>query len=292
MALRLIASAMRSRQIREAITGDGIREIAFNAITESGGEDEGFFSKILDWGKNLVGWAIGGLKKVVSWLGFSFTKVWQWITTGASAMYNFNWLIKEEVIEEKVKALKLSLAGRFGEFAGNILGYSLCGALPGVAMLKFNPQLALYLLETVGEEALDELTSQLGNIAADTAKSAMTILALKAYVNVRSWALNPDNPVANFMVEAGLVKEETLEGIRKAAKEKDSFTFAEYVEEKIESIKSETLRTFVEELVEGFFESCQEAGFVVAGGLDSWFGGRQLDELYTTGQERRVEILI
>jgi hypothetical protein len=71
---------------------------------------------------------------------------------------------------------------------------------------------------------------------------------------------------------------------------KQSWTFAEAVEEKIEEIPNQAIRNFTEEFLEEFFDACVEAGYIVANGIDAWYTQQRLQRDIILGGEEGVEI--
>lgn len=68
------------------------------------------------------------------------------------------------------------------------------------------------------------------------------------------------------------------------------WSFAIAVEEAIESLPDGYIEEFVENFYEGFLEGCDEAGFVVAQSLDSWYAEQRLAKNQLLGDDTVLEV--
>lgn len=68
------------------------------------------------------------------------------------------------------------------------------------------------------------------------------------------------------------------------------WSFAIAAEEAIDNIKDPALQNFVEEFFEEAIDACVEAGYIIAGGLDSWILQQRQMKTSILGKERVVEL--
>ena len=276
-----------SRIVRREVTGGRITRF-FNSESRlsSGNEGGGFLGTIANWAGKFVGFIGNVLGAILKFIGFSFTKVWSWIVGGVQFIYNFDWNITDQAIDNQINNLWNSVGGILGGFAGQAFGWLACGIVPSAAIFVFNEALGSYLLREVGEEALSGLTASLNSVLQQTASGGLTMAGLWLYKNIRRGLKNPANPLGQFLrLKLG---NETIDQWGESGT--DSWSFALAVEKKVESIPNEWLREFVEEFLEGAGESCIEAGYAVAGGLDAWYAQGAQQRESVLGQDRIVEV--
>ena len=285
-------STLKSTLVRKSIAGDdGVR-----VITRAGTSSDGFggvlgvvqniFSGLL----NLGTWII---KSVISSVSFTFTAVWGFIVSASVFIFNFNWNITDQQIEQRFEAIKNSLAAQYGGAIGESLGHLLCGIVPGAAVFAFNEPLGLYLLKEVGEEALDTLASNVQQLIRSTAISLTEAWMYNHFKNVRRLIKltlkDPNSPQSRFVKQLfGTNFNKMIEAWGSEGSEPWSFAIA--LEDAIDNIENPALRNFTEELLEELFEGCVEMGYVVARSLDTWLlQQRQLKDT-VLGDEKVVTI--
>ena len=171
MAFQLAARALRSRAIRQRIVGNSPRRITVNSLSQQGNEDKGIIETIIDYGKKFLSFSWSSVISGIKAIKFSVSAIWRGVTTAIKAIWEFNWRITDEEINSKIQANLLSLAGASGGFLGRMVGWAACGALPGAAIFAFNESLGLYVLEKVGEEALEDLASEAAGLIRTTVRA-------------------------------------------------------------------------------------------------------------------------
>ena len=292
MAFRLAARALRSRAIRQNIVGDQVRTITVNSLTQQGGEEGGIIDKVVDFGKRFLGFASNALTSIFGAIKFSFTALWGGVVAATRAVWNFNWRVTDQQIDQQIQGNLLSLAGASGGFLGRIVGWIACGALPGAAIFAFNEALGLHILEKVGVEALQDLASEAAGLIRTTARALAQNFFLWSYKNLRSMLLSPNNSVINTLIKYGVLDQGTVDRFRKEAGSPKPWSFALKFEELIESIDNPFAQEFTEEFFDEAFDACVEAGYVVAGGIDEFLVNNEMTFERLRGRERRVEIII
>ena len=290
MAFQLVAKALASRSVRNAIASNGIRKLSVGALTRSAQEEGGFLAKILDVGKRFVKFIIGGLwnlfKKI---LDIDFSSIWTGVVQASTFLWNFNWRVSNEELDNTIKTAFDSMGGHLGQFAGSAFGWFACGAVPGLVMFTFNEALALHVLKNVGEEAFDDLVSQASSVMHSAFNATIQAGFAWSYKNARNLLLREDG-LLDQAVAAGIIDGSTASNFQESAEKDEPWSFALKMEEKIESINSTFWRNFAEGFAEGASESCVEAGYVVANSLDSFFAQSSIANENSMGAQTLVEV--
>lgn len=285
-------SELKSRFIRkEATGGTGIRRIAtdaFNKVAGADGEDSNAV-----WGglKRFAGFAISFLKdKIAPFLEWSATKIVGLIFSSIDFVWNFNWNISQEEANQKVEALLTQLAGQVGGVVGQSLGYAVCGALPGLVMFKFNPAMAVYVLQKLGDEALEEIGQSVGNLLIQTTKAGSAAFFVWSYANVKNFFRENLDAIEDAkLLELGMTPAK-LEKLREDRKK--PWSFASAYENWLESIPNALVRNFVEELGEEFNDACRDAAYIVASASEEYAIANKTTMDGLLGEETTVEILL
>ncbi|MBD1899271.1 hypothetical protein NDI44_08705 [Trichocoleus sp. DQ-A3] len=288
--MEITEESLGSRQARsDATEGTGLRRFAINALSNDGDdENENVVWKGL---KNSVGFAVSKIKEFVApFLEWSATKFVGLIFSARDFLWNFNWNIQPEEANEKIQALLAQLAGQVGGALGQATGYAVCGALPGVVMLKFNPAMGAFVLKKVGEEALEEIGSTVGNLIVSTIKMGSAAAFVWAYANVKNFFRENMDAIGDAkLLEAGMTPAK-LEELRKDRKK--PWSFASAYEEWLDGIKNPIVRNFVEEFGEEFSDSCRDAAYIVASAAEQFAVQNQVSMDAILGEETTVEILL
>ncbi|MEM9539955.1 MAG: hypothetical protein AAGA60_10710 [Cyanobacteria bacterium P01_E01_bin.42] len=248
MAFVARLSQMASRTIRRRTTGNsqGLRRLApFGALTQTQGRNgQGILARV--WGaiKGAAGFLWGAIKG----LAWSATKVWGLIVQGWNFVVNFNWNVTTQEVNQSARQAWQQLAGKVGGFLGQAVGWLVCGAVPGMVVSTFSPALGAYILQEVGVEAFDELTSTFSQFISEEVKVWGGIITKYLWIFVRN------------STEVFLGKD--------PRRERKPWSFASTYEERLENIDSPAMQNFVEEFVEELGDACIEAGYVVTGGID------------------------
>jgi hypothetical protein len=176
--------------------------------------------------------------------------------------------------DQQLNATKQVLAGQLGETLGNAFGFLACGVLPAGAIAVFNEPLGAYLLREVGEEALDEFAANFAQLIRLSFRSTAQYLFISAFKNVR-FAIKRYVSNANLQTKNLIDKifggnmTEAIKNWGEPNSKPWSFRLA--VEEAIDNIDNPVLQEFVEEFYDEALDACVEAGYVIAGGLDTWY---------------------
>lgn len=276
----LVLRDLGSRKIRESSTGGSlIRTWSATATTSSG--DKGFLENLWDGASRFIGFLISG---AISLLSFSWTKLWGWIVGGVTFVANFDWNVTDESINKQIQGLWDSFGGILGSAVGRAIGWIGCGLVPAAAIMTFNESLATHLLKEVGEQAIDEMLDAATEVIQAGFRMGVQASFLWLYKNVRRALKDPNNPFG--MALRGIVGATNVENWGKG----ESWTIASAIENAIESIPNTFLKNFTEEAWEEGTEACIEAGYAIAGGIDSFLAEQAIANNNVLGTERIVEI--
>lgn len=235
----------------------------------------------------------GALTSFLGGIGSIATTAWGWIVGATNFIWNFNWNATDQQLDAQISDLKTMLAGYLGATLGNLAGWTLCGLLPSAAIFYFNEPLGLKLFEEVGEEALDELAGNLSSLIKAYIAGKTKQLFINTYKNTRKFLKflysDPKGWLYNYTMK---VNPEFINTVAKWGEQgSQPWSFASWKEEKLEAIKDTAEQNFWEEFWDELGDGCIEAGYVVAGGIDSWILQQQMERESAQGEERTVEIL-
>lgn len=288
MALALQIANLASRATRLASTqGQSIRRVATTATAREDDGEGGFFdifNGALKFGASLLSTVMGGL----SFLAFSFSKLWGQVVGGALFLWNFNWNITDKQIDEQIKQAEIALASTKGSLAGQALGFTVCGLLPAATIAVFNEALALYIIKEVGEEAVEEIAGSLTSLISLQFKQVVRTSFFALFKNYRTLFRGAARSIAQGLVSVGQLDQKSVDKMEKKRNEPWSFSNAK--DEQIEAISSPIDKAYWEEFWDEFQDSCIEAGFVVASSTDGFFALQKMATQAALGEEHIVEI--
>lgn len=271
MPVAVQVANLSSRVTRKTITGgSNVRKWKPNAVTTKQGEG-GILQTIIDWGKSFFGWISGKLGELVSWVKsqINFTNIFRGIVTTLSFLANFNINISDKQIDQIWKQNRINMAGMLGDNVGTALGWVVGGFLPAASMFVFNEALSLYVLKNVGEEAFGEITSSVSATISASVQIMKYQTFLWQFRNLRTWLKKPGNPIGGFLRNKFGSEKIDKWGEENSKPWSVAIAWDEWID-KLEDTNPE-LANFLEEAVDSFFDSVVEAGYVVAGSLDSWY---------------------
>lgn len=293
-ALSLALSDLNSSKIRTLATRTltGIRSVG-GGLSEK--TDDNWVVKTINvlkrinsWGNAVSGFlanAIGIAGKVtVTWVVHQLVGV-------ARFVWNFNWNATDAELDAQYAAYQSMLMGQLGGTIGNAIGWAVCGAGPGLIMLKFNKLLALRMLKEVGEEALDELVANLRVLVQQAAQLGMRKTLINTYKNgrrlLKELLADPNGVGAKFARSIGIDPNRAKQWGEKGNK---PWSFAIGLDNWVETIKDPGWQALTEESIEEFFDACSEAFYVVANAADQYMLEQKLAKETLLGDEELVEI--
>ncbi|KST64082.1 hypothetical protein [Mastigocoleus testarum] len=288
MAIKILASKLVSRTIRKKAADNGIRKFSFTGNDDTKDKDGNvltrFFSSFLKFTSNVLGEAF---RIIASGLKFSFTALWSGVVNAFQFLWNFDWNISDEQINNNVIAQYQSMVNNLGSVTGQSMGWLVCGVLPSSLIFVFNEPLGAHLLSRVGLEAFEELSGSIAGLATSTFQSYMTAAFLSIYRDARALIRGTELDYVNNQLDKGLklVDLRTQLEIRRRP-----FIFAEKFKKGVDSIENKFVKGFIENFVEEFSETCIEAGYVVAGGLDAFYAQQHQAKDVLLGKEQTIEL--
>lgn len=282
-------SSLASRAIRTSVTPSGIRRFARSGSIDKKDDNGNLLFKLYD-GLNRFGGSLmsATLKALGSAFQFSWSLLWGACVSAAQFIWNFNWNASDAELDAQINSSFNALGGTLGATVGNALGWLACGAVPGAVIATFNEPMGLYILEKVGEEALEEIAGNLSNLIKQTATSTIRAASIWSYKNIRNLWRKPDSQLKKELIAAGMKEDKITQAI---AERNKPWSFAQATENFVESIPNTFIKNFTEELIEEFADSCIEAGYVVAGSADSYLAMQKLANQNILGEEKTVEIV-
>lgn len=301
MPLSISPTALISRTIR-ANASNGIFGVAILTPTQAepiarritsltrmaNAAPQNFF----DWVFSLAGKFVGFIGGVVKWIGFSATKLWQWVVNGVNALKAFNWNATDQELKALITSRNNALASLwggvlgagFGWLSGIVIGYGIgfiCPVIGGGALAR------LIATET-GREAIEEVRPQLVNALTQTLSTIGSNALIGVYINFRRFLKNA--PVGLLTAIYG---SDTADFIRNTwgAKGGPNMSFNTLMDEAVESIGNQALQNFVEEFFDEAWDSFTEAGFIVAQQIDDSYAQARAAQREILGPVRTVEIV-
>lgn len=187
---------------------------------------------------------------IIAALPFVFNAIANVVRT----LYTFNWNMTDSEIDGTLKSSLASLYGMLGEAAGTAVGWLICGILPATVTFAFNPVIAKEIMKDMAEEAQEEVWGALASCQQSAVALLGRAVLLKGFKSARRWLKKPGTPQYEYL------KKTLGENFTKWGEEgSKSFSFSQYVEDRIEEIPDENWRNFTEEFVDSLLDSCSEA---------------------------------
>jgi hypothetical protein len=256
--------------------GDWIKEDPVSAVAGAGATllTGGV---VLVVGGNVAGMVTGGISKLwkITRLALNAIGLGGLVRAavgGVQRIWNFNINISDKQIREQQKSLLEGQAGVWGEALGSIVG-TLCGfSLGRIAyanqanIIRFNPDLIAKLDELrinnfdQDSELWEEAVGNLKSAIASSARVAMNIAGLEAYLNVRKCikAIARGVNLSGFWPGLGKMVEAWGEEGQKP------WSFASVQEEWVESLPDGAIENFAEEFIEAAQDMCAESAIQVS----------------------------
>lgn len=272
MGFTLDLKDLVSREIREQIAPNG-REISGLLDIFDTDEGLGLGGKIVQIGKNVLGFVLGKLPKLI----LSFVGAFGWLVGKASQISNFNWLATDAQLKASLKSRNLAVADAWGSFVG-VLGGTVAIGVLGAGIAYYLPviggkALAMSTVLELIKERGDELWDEFKNALRVTFDAVAQSVAINSFIAARKYLRKNISALNNWGKE---------EGAR--------WTISEAIEEKIDAIPNEWLRTFTEAALEEGWESFIEGGYVVARFWDEQMLQARANRLEILGEDRSLSL--
>ncbi|MGB3535426.1 MAG: hypothetical protein WBA13_18150 [Microcoleaceae cyanobacterium] len=282
--ISLVKSRLRSTRVRKQIGQNGVRKIGTSYTPTT--TKQGLIGRIWNQLKGLGGWIVEKISGVLRKI--NFTKIWDWIVSGFNTIWAFNWQQTDAEIDKKIAAEWHAVTVKMAGVTGRAFGHLVCGFIPAASIAVVNEPLAVYLLQKVGEEALQDLSNELNAFLQQTGRATLNTAARKAFKNIRKLIKFANrNPYYRRRVSRFINPQIIDQWGEEEGKE---WSFQSFFQKQVEKLP-EPWQDRVEEFVDEFSDACIESGYVIAGGLDEFFGlnAATQDFFSVFGKERTIE---
>lgn len=269
MALQILKSNLISRTIREEATGGNILRrlnLTNRLASNDGGQGGGLLRRVLNFGQQ----ALGFISNVIGGITITASAVFEWLYNRVEALKMFNWNATDEQLQILQRGQNQAVAAIWGGTIGRSIGYLVgIGVGAGVAFLCpviGGAGLAKLVATNAGAEALGELKNGLLAALRQTAASFATNTLISGYMNYRRFLKN-----LPLGVLSRVYGEQTARFIRDQWGNEGGpdLSFNTQMEEAVERINNDTVRIFVENLLEESWDAFAETGFIVAQEIDN-----------------------
>jgi hypothetical protein len=289
-----VAAGMKGRDVlnpNDAGNSDSrIRKIQNLNKLQRKEQNNGLLSFLFNTAGSFVGW-IG--TEAFKFISFSATAIFSWVFNTVERLKAFNWNATDQELQKMLDGSKNSLAAIWGSFIGQgigwisgiALGYGVSMVLPVIG----GAALARLIATKTAIEARDELLPSLFGAISSTLNIAATNTAISGYMNYRSLL----KKAPRQLLEAVYGKD-GADFIQKfwGQSGQPNLSFNQVVEESLESITDQTLRIFIDALLEEAWDSFIEAGFVVAAEIDNAYSQSRQASVQALGSDRSADLIL
>ena len=262
--------SLRSQVIRKLVgerTVDFFKAISTNEAVSDEPDDDGILKRIISIGmglvRGLVGFAISLFKGFVKW---ALRNAWDIILTLTFEIAYFDWNQTDDSIRKQMAANELQIAAQLGQLLGAGSVWLVAISIAGLATFKW-PVIAGKVLLDLAEEGGEEIRAELRGVLSAT-RNAVT-----------------RNAVLGTLLAARRLKWFGLEPI---TEQREPWTIAGAIEERIDNIADDKLRTFVENYIEAGVDALIEVGYVVTYSIEDYYRASKLAQEEVLGRNRGV----
>lgn len=254
-----------SRGIRSAAVPNGKR-----VVVNSASSSTGFFSFLGAGAESLLIKAFSFISSAISW---TFSALWTGIVVATSFILNFNFNITDAEIDASINNSFVTIAGLAGQAFGKTLGYLACGALPALGIMVIDPVAFDAIAPQITEELLQNLAQEYATVISQSARLLLNAGFLSLYGSVRRAFRGSDEDLKKRLKAAGANEEKINKELETRHK---PFIISQKIQESIDTIQGKKTHAFVDQAYQEFGMACTEAGYVVAGALDSYIFQKNL----------------
>lgn len=222
-------------------------------------------ARLIGLGAKLVGFASKLIIGAGRWL---LRHCWDIILTATYEISYFNWNQSDAEIRRQMEAGNVQIAAAAGELLGVGSVWLVSIGLAGMATMKW-PVLAGKVLLDLAEEGGDEIRGELYSFLTTVRTTLTRNLILGSFLTARQLELFGLKPIAD---------------------QKEPWTIAGAIEEKVESIDNDILRAFVENFLEGAVDAITEVGYVVTYSIEDFYRTQKMANRDALGPERGVKV--
>jgi hypothetical protein len=246
--LNIARSALKSRQVRTLI-GERTYDAAA-ALTQPEGSQTGILQKIFNIGAKFVGFLVSGVFYAIAW---SFSTLWEILVEAYFEIKYFDWNQTDKELQSQIDSNNQRIANAFGQLVGGGVVWLTGIAVSSALTVKF-PVLAGRIALELAEEGGGEIKGLLGNLIVSTRQAVVSSLILGGLLSLRKLRLF---------------------GLAPVNQERAPWIISEKIDEKVESITDNVLRSFVQGFLDQIEESIIEMGYVVAFTLDDFYASQK-----------------
>lgn len=282
---------LRSRTVRRNNTGgSGRRSFSRYSDSQESNSSSSLIKIAKSWLTKFKGFLSFALTKLSNKLRSITATDWlQSIISAGEVIMTFNWQMPDEGIDASIDAINQSLVERGFEGIARLLAYMVCGVGSSAAIAKFNPALGSHIISQVNPEIKEAIALEISTGLSQAAWSSATVSALTFFKNWRAGLkAHPNYPISSLIrLAAG---EEAFKKWGEPGN--DEWTFTKGLNNLIDTnIPVESWRELAKSAMSAFGEACLEAGFIVAGAIDDWYGQQSYVRENLAGRDRIVEVI-
>jgi len=261
--LALSRNQFRSRVVRE-LAGDRTIDI-FASLTQKD-ETGGIIGTFVGFAAKLAGFAIQAIVGGLKWL---LRNLWEILVEAYFEVKNFNWNSTDAEVKKQIEQNETQIFAALGNLAGTGLVWTVGVVVAAGLTIKF-PVLAGSVALKLAEEGGEEIRANIVNLIQTARNITVRNMILGGFLSARRLRLFGLAPVTT---------------------QKEPWTIAEAIDEKVEDIKDDKLRLFVENFLESFEESLIEMGYVVTYAIEDFYASQKLANRSLFGEEKTVQII-
>lgn len=262
--INIAQNSLKSRVVRELV-GERVIDIFDSLTTREDDGAGGLLKSLFSLGKKLVGFVVGAALSAGRWL---LSNVWDIFLEAAFEVAFFDWNQTDRALVQSIENNNLSIIGAAGELLGSGSVWLASIAIAGLATLKF-PIIAGKVMLDLAEEGGEEIRAQLSGFLSVVRNNLTRNAVLGSFLTLRKLRLF---------------------GLAPVMENREPWTIAGAIEQKVESIDNKALQTFVENFLEGATESLIEIGYVVSYSIEDYYRSQKMAQQTQFGQERGVRL--
>jgi hypothetical protein len=247
--------------------------------------------------KLIVGKVIGGLGAIGgTMLGFFaasslqpiVTTLFQSAVSTGNQILNFNIMQTDNELYQQIIEKVNGMYGLLGTTVGSAVGWLVCGALPGSIGFRYNKAVATAIAQDLNEDARSELYSYIAQITRLTTQTIINTELVNRFTSLRrELKNNPESTFSKYIRK--IIGEERFKKWGDAQQQPWSIK-KDVIDAQVAKEKDPNWKQFYENALEGFSDSCIEAGAIVANNLDTYIASQKIARSNTLGKVQTVRI--
>ncbi len=264
-AIAITRSVLKSQAVRALIGERTVDFFAYLTTDEDEGGILGFIGGVINFAIKLIGFVSRVVFNVGRWF---LRNVWDIILTVSFEIAYFDWNQTDEQLMSQMENTNVQIAAAAGELLGVGSVWLVSIGLAGLATMKW-PVIAGKVLLDLAEEGGDEIRAE-----------------LRGFLTATRNALARNYVLGTFLTARQL----HLFGLKPVEAEREPWTIAGAIEERVESIDNQALEAFVENFLEGATDAIIEVGYVVTYSIEDFYRSQDMANQTQLGPPRGVKI--